>query len=100
MKYGRPNSGAKTPSPGKFIAVASRIAEVSRTVCETTCWIETPHSSLSGPIGTLPLDGFRPTSPHIAAGILMEPPPSLALAAGRKPAATAAAEPPDEPPGP
>ena len=34
-----------------------------------------------------------------AAGIRIEPPPSLAPAAGTMPAATAAPDPPDEPPG-
>ena len=40
-----------------------------------------------------------PTSPQAAAGIRIDPPPSDAVAAGTSPAATAAAEPPDEPPG-
>src|SRR5207302_11505552 len=43
-------------------------------------------------------DGFRPTTPHSLAGMRIEPPPSLACAAGTMPAATAAAEPPLEPP--
>ena len=42
---------------------------------------------------------FRPTRPLQAAGIRIEPPPSLAPAAGTMPAATAAPDPPDEPPG-
>ena len=42
---------------------------------------------------------FRPTRPQQAAGMRMEPPPSLALAAGTMPEATAAAAPPEEPPG-
>ena len=42
---------------------------------------------------------FRPTSPLQAAGIRTDPPPSLAPAAGTMPAATAAPDPPDEPPG-
>ena len=42
---------------------------------------------------------FRPTRPLQAAGMRIEPPPSLAPAAGTMPAATAAPEPPDEPPG-
>ena len=40
-----------------------------------------------------------PTMPQKAAGWRMEPPVSLPSAAGRNPAATAAAEPPEEPPG-
>ena len=36
---------------------------------------------------------------HAEAGIRMEPPPSLACASGTMPEATAAAAPPDDPPG-
>ena len=43
--------------------------------------------------------GFIPTSPQHAAGIRIDPPPSEPLATATSPAATAAAEPPDEPPG-
>ncbi len=46
-----------------------------------------------------PRCGLRPTSPQQAAGIRIEPPPSLPWAIGTMPAATAAAAPPDEPPG-
>src|SRR4029077_14734677 len=42
--------------------------------------------------------GLRPTRPQHAAGMRVEPPPSLACAIGTMPAATAVAEPPDEPP--
>ena len=48
--------------------------------------------------GTRPRDGFMPTSPQHAAGTRMEPPPSDAWATGTIPAATSAAEPPDDPP--
>ena len=40
-----------------------------------------------------------PTSPQHDAGPRIEPPPSLACATGTMPAATAAAEPPLDPPG-
>src|SRR5262245_27793978 len=43
--------------------------------------------------------GLNPTSPQNAAGMRVEPPPSLAVAAGTRPAATAAALPPLDPPG-
>ena len=56
-------------------------------------------SPASGPEGVRPRPGFRPTSPQQAAGIRMDPPPSLAPAQGTIPAATAAADPPEEPPG-
>ena len=53
----------------------------------------------SGPTDTRPRAGFSPTSPQHAAGIRIEPPPSLPCAIGTIPAATAAAAPPLEPPG-
>src|SRR4051794_41942381 len=55
-------------------------------------------SPTSGPWLTLARVGFRPTSPHSLAGIRIDPPPSLACATGTIPLATAAADPPDDPP--
>ncbi len=49
--------------------------------------------------GSRPLPGYRPYTPHSAAGMRIEPPPSLASATGVRPAATVAAEPPLDPPG-
>ena len=46
-----------------------------------------------------PRVGFRPTRPVHAAGMRIEPPPSLPCASGTMPPATAAAAPPLEPPG-
>ena len=43
--------------------------------------------------------GFIPTIPHSAAGWRIEPPVSVPIDHGAVPAATAAAEPPEEPPG-
>jgi len=40
-----------------------------------------------------------PTRPDQPAGMRIEPPPSVAVAIGAIPAAIAAPEPPDEPPG-
>src|SRR5262245_33054498 len=48
---------------------------------------------------TVPWVGGSPTQPHRDAGCLIEPPVSEPSAHGARPAATAAAEPPDEPPG-
>ena len=42
---------------------------------------------------------MRPTIPHSAAGWRIEPPVSVPIAHGALPAATAAAEPPELPPG-
>ncbi|CAB4564865.1 unannotated protein [freshwater metagenome] len=55
-------------------------------------------SPMSGAIDTRPRDGLSPTSPHSDAGIRIEPPPSFACPTATMPAATAAADPPDEPP--
>ncbi len=49
--------------------------------------------------GTRPKLAFIPTRPENDAGMRVEPPPSLAVANGTSPAATAAAVPPLEPPG-
>src|SRR5690606_35224022 len=48
---------------------------------------------------TAPKLGFKPTTPQNAAGCLTDPPVSEPTARGAKPAAIAAAEPPEEPPG-
>ena len=45
-----------------------------------------------------PRAGLSPTSPQQAAGMRVEPPPSVACAIGTMPDATAAPDPPDEPP--
>src|SRR5215469_15695040 len=55
-------------------------------------------SPKSGPSGFRARVGFRPKSPQHDAGMRIEPPPSFACAIGTIPAATAAAEPPLEPP--
>jgi hypothetical protein len=46
-----------------------------------------------------PCAGFDPYSPHRALGIRIEPPMSEPIASVATPAANAAAEPPDDPPG-
>src|SRR5882762_5232351 len=46
-----------------------------------------------------PHDALRPKMPHQAAGLRIEPPPSVPSASGARPAATAAPAPPEEPPG-
>ena len=48
---------------------------------------------------TVPYVGRRPTLPQSADGCLIEPPVSEPSAHGARPAETAAAEPPPEPPG-
>src|SRR6059036_2280400 len=48
---------------------------------------------------TAPYVGLRPTMPQSAAGCRIEPPVSVPIAQGARPAATAAALPPLDPPG-
>src|ERR1700722_9223849 len=72
---------------------------LSRTDRVTTCWaLNPPQPSPCGDIETRPREGLRPNTPQSEAGVRIDPPPSLACAAGTIPAATAAAAPPDEPP--
>src|SRR3989449_663104 len=81
-------------------AVASSSAALSRTERVTACSATSPlmTSPKFGPSGLRPRVGFIPKSPQHDAGMRIEPPPSLPCAIGTMPAATAAAEPPDEPP--
>ncbi len=72
---------------------------MSRTVRLTHSSTDSAVSSRIGPSEIRPWLGFRPTSPQHDAGMRIEPPPSLACANGTMPLATAAAEPPLDPPG-
>ena len=74
---------------------------MSRTLRESTPSLQAPNhtSPMPGPLEMRPRDGFSANSPQQAAGMRSEPPPSLPPAIGTTPAATAAAEPPLEPPG-
>src|SRR4051812_37680112 len=98
--YGRSGGGADIGSPGHRPWSACSIPAVSRTVRLT-------HSSVvrndeispwSGPSDVRPLVGFSPTRPQHDAGMRIDPPPSFACATATMPLATAAAEPPLEPP--
>ena len=73
---------------------------MSRTDLDTTPSVVAPAhpSPVFGPWEIRPRLGLSPTRPHSLAGTRIEPPPSLACATGTIPAATAAADPPDEPP--
>src|SRR5260221_14047419 len=72
----------------------------SRTVRVSTPSIVAPaqDSLTSGPWLTRARVGLSPTSPHALDGTRMDPPPSLPCATATMPLATAAAEPPEEPP--
>src|SRR5262245_29286006 len=80
--------------------MAASTAAASRTGRQTTCRAAAPaQDPPPGDIVVRHRLGFTPTSPHIDAAIRIEPPPSPAWPIAQIPAATAAAEPPDEPPG-
>ena len=72
---------------------------MSATVRVSTPSMPSEESPSSGAGEIRPRAGFSPTSPQQAAGMRIEPPPSLPWATGTMPAATAAAAPPEEPPG-
>jgi hypothetical protein len=79
---------------------ASSSPAVSRTERVITPSENKPMGgSALGPDATRPRLGFSPTRPQCADGIRMDPAMSLAWAAGTMPAATAAADPPELPPG-
>src|SRR5579859_7434052 len=76
------------------------MSALSATVRASPPYTDRPSQpSRPGASGTRPRDGFIPTRPQHAAGMRIEPPPSEPVATGTSPAATAAAEPPEEPPG-
>src|SRR5437870_1788154 len=92
-----PGKGARLRGSSEDTAAKAR-AE-SATVADRN-----PTVSSVGASGTTPLVlitpqlGLNPTQPHSAAGIRTLPAVSVPSASGTMPAATAAAEPPDEPP--
>ena len=65
----------------------------------TPIWSSDDAKATSPKRLTRPYVGLTPTTPQNAAGCRTEPPVSEPSAIGTMPAATAAAEPPDEPPG-
>ena len=97
---GRAGGGAGVGSPGSYPATQSSTAAVSRTVRVMTCSVTHPlqPSPTSGPSVTRPRDGLSPTAPTAPAGLRIEPPPSPAWARATTRDATAAADPPLDPP--
>ena len=92
-------SGAQLGSPVRGPASTSRRAAASRTVRAIGPAVARPIGSpyIGKPL-MRPREGLRPTRPQQEAGMRIEPPPSEPWASGTRPAATAAAEPPEEPP--
>jgi hypothetical protein len=96
---GSGGGGAHEESPGSGPDSRSSSAAVSATVRVSTPSVARNDSPSVGAIEIRPRAGLSPTRPQQAAGMRIEPPPSLPCAIGSIPDATAAAAPPDEPPG-
>src|SRR5690348_16381900 len=80
--------------------MTSSQSAVSRTLRLTQPSTAIPRQpSVSGASDARPREGLSPNSPQEAEGMRIEPAPSPAEAIGTSPAATAASEPPLEPPG-
>src|SRR3989440_3551591 len=80
--------------------IASSSSALSATVRASGPYVLRPSQcSPSGIFDTRPRVGFIPTRPQHAAGIRIDPPPSEPVANGTRPAATADADPPEDPPG-
>src|SRR5258705_12087684 len=75
------------------------ISAQSRAVRAIGPVLERSPVSDGGQAGTRPNVAFSPTRPVKLAGMRPEPRPSVPMAIGPRPAATAAPAPPDEPPG-
>src|SRR5215210_2824771 len=88
-------SRSRTSAP----AIALSIIAASRTVLVIGPGCERSPTALGGYCGIRPNDCLKPKMPQNAAGMRIEPAPSLPCASGPRPAATAAAAPPLDPPG-
>src|SRR5829696_3091457 len=80
-------------------AMTLSIIAASRTVLVIGPRCERSPTALGGYCGIRPNDCLKPKMPQNAAGMRIEPAPSLPCASGPRPAATAAAAPPLDPPG-
>src|SRR6218665_3641776 len=78
----------------------SRRGALSRPDEDTACGVDMPAmaSTAIGPSGLRMRVGLKPNRPQWDAGRRVEPAPSELLAKATSPAATAAVEPPEEPP--
>ena len=85
---------------GSFPKIASHTIATSSTVfANGPTWSSEEANATTPQRGTRPYVGFMPTAPVSAAGWRIEPPVSVPSENRTSPAATATADPPDEPPG-
>ena len=84
-----------------FLAAQSRVGEYAiLDVCASGPIVSSVRDSGNTPsIGKCPVEDLYPTTPLKLAGTRTEPPVSVPMASGVRPAATTAPEPDDEPPG-
>ncbi len=90
-------SDVQSRASGRCMTFSISAASVTLIVCGPMC--DTVPNGDNGYAGTRPKLGFNPTLPQNAPGIRTEPAPSVPTLSGPSPAATAAAVPPDDPPG-
>lgn len=93
------HSGRAVGSPATGPACTERSSRRSSTDAASGPHVVSSCHHSRGSRPTTPFVGLIPASPQKAAGIRIEPPVSVAVAIGAIPAATAAPEPPLEPPG-
>ena len=92
--------GIEVESAGSWPPITSSATAASATeVANGPIWSRLEAKAISPMRLTTPYVGFTPTTPHSAAGWRIDPPVSLPKPRVAKPAATAAALPPLEPPG-
>ena len=100
IAYGSAGGGGRCRSPGWLPLSTSSISAPSATVrVSGPRHVRPLNASASGHVEIRPRWGLIPTRPVHAAGIRTDPAPSEPTAALTSPAATAAAAPPEDPPG-
>ena len=98
--HGLAGLGSQVPSLGSPPRSTPKTSAASAvSVVNGPIWSRLEANATSPQRLTWPYDGLNPVTPQKAAGCRMDPPVSEPRATGTSPAATAAALPPEEPPG-
>src|SRR5205807_3611733 len=95
---GRSGGPTHHASPSVGPEMTSSIAAASATVRVIGPFVDSWLAGRDGP-ATRPRLGLMPNRPHADDGIRIDPPPSLPCEIGHIPEASAAAAPPEDPPG-